>query len=86
MVPTPRPETPDPINTERLIKRLRACAFTAIDPELALWAANTIELSSELINHLAGQVEEYKTKYKRMQETASILDAALREYQQKYGE
>lgn len=34
-------------------------------------------------------VAEYnalKTKYKKLLETAGILDAALREYQQKYGE
>ena len=32
------------------------------------------------------QYNELKERYKRLLETADILDAALREYQQKYGE
>lgn len=36
-------------------------------------------------NHRPGEAA-MKEKYKRMLETAEILDASLREYQQKYGE
>lgn len=77
---------PEQATTENLIKRLRACVFIAIDPQLAAWAANTIQLQAEEIKTLKAALELWKTKYARMMETTEIIDTALREYQQKYGE
>ncbi len=40
----------------------------------------------EKIRQLEKQLEDLRTKHKRLLETADILDTALREYQKKYGE
>ena len=78
---------------ERLVHRLRACVHTVIDPELAMLAANTIELQQaslagncDRVEQLEADLEALKEKYKKLLETADILDAALRAYQRKYGE
>lgn len=56
------------------------------DKRCDTFASDTVLL--ELVRHNVGLMAENKAlkdKYQRLRETADILDAALREYQRKYG-
>ena len=57
------------------------------DKRCATFTSNTalLELARKNLD-LMLENETLKCKYQRLRETADILDAALREYQQKYGE
>lgn len=49
-------------------------------------ALETIQAAPTVEAVPKAQYDELKERYKRLLETANILEAALRQYQQKYGE
>ena len=83
----------DCLHYEACVEMLRAMGYTCdgdgqdADKRCGTFASNAEyqELLSTAAR-LAVENTALKDKYKKLRETADILDEALREYQQKYGE
>lgn len=58
-------------NINRIVKRLKACVFTVIDPELALLAANIIEAQQASLAGNCARVEKLEAELARAMECIS---------------